>query len=485
MRFVLVAFALAAGCHARPVAPEPPTITCPGDPRCDDATVGQSVLNKVDVLFVLDDAPSMSVKLAALESALPSFLATLAGGSMPVSYHWGVVTTDLGAGPQTLPSFGCRPGGDGAKLRDAGGSGGVRYIDDNQLTGTSNVADVAGALAALVDVPATGCEFRQPLEAAYRALRSDVPENAGFLRSDALLVVLFLSDADDCSTPPTTDLFDPAATQYGTLDRFRCTQFGIACNGTPVPPMPISGLSGCTSQTMADGGKLFDVDRYLNFFNKPAAQGGVKVDPNHVILAAIAAPSDPVGVSITSPCAGDAGVAMCPTLNRSCISVSDQRFAGDPAVRLNSVVSAARNDNLASVCNGDDTAPLDAVARMILAQTTMGCLPTPVTTRVDGTPDCIVDDVTSNPDGSTTVTDLPWCTLNGHTPPCWQLEDRLAEYDAEGCTAPPAPPAATCKLPASCQPLVVAGTRQLYSITVDRGGAPTPVGTGTNITCAK
>ena len=48
-----------------------------------------------------------------------------------------------------------------------------------------------------------GCGFQQPLEATYLALHGDVPENAGFLRDDALLVVVYIVDKDDCSVPDT------------------------------------------------------------------------------------------------------------------------------------------------------------------------------------------------------------------------------------------------------------------------------------------
>jgi len=345
VRALIVSCLVVLGCHAGPVAP-PPQVTCEVDTSCGGVPiVPQIPPDKVDLLFVLDDAPSMSVKLASLKAAIPSFVAAL---DARLSYHFGVITADLGAGPQTLDAFGCHPGGDGAKMR---------------------ITDDPDALAALVDVPTTGCEFRQPLEAAYRALHEQIPENAGFLRSEALLAVVFVSDADDCSAPPATDLFDPAATQYGTLDRFRCTQFGIACNGMPVPATAVSELTGCTPQASADGGKLIDVDKYTNFFAKPAAQGGVKVDPQNIVLLGITAPSDPVGVSITSPCAGDASVAMCPTLNRSCVSVSDARFAGDPAVRLDAVVHAVRNQNEMSVCDRDDANALGALVDQIRSRT--------------------------------------------------------------------------------------------------------------------
>ena len=112
-----------------------------------------------------------------------------------------------------------------------------------------------------------------------------------------ILAVVYVTDEDDCSAPPTSDLFDPSTNgvnMYGTLHSFRCTQFGVQCNGMPVPPMSVSGLTGCQSQTMANGGKLFDIQKYTDFFTKPAAQGGVKVDPNDVILVGITSPADPV-----------------------------------------------------------------------------------------------------------------------------------------------------------------------------------------------
>jgi hypothetical protein len=467
VRCLLVSCLIAAGCHARPVASEP---------GCGDAIIPPSILrNKVDLLFVVDDAPSMAPKIAALQAGVPALLAALDAGEQPASYHFGVVTADLGA-----PAFGCHAGGDHGALRDAGGSGGVRYIDDNRIAGTSNVSDVGGALAALVDVPASGCAIRQPLEAAYRALHDQVPENAGFLRSDAVLAVVFVSDADDCSAPVTTDLFDASATQYGPLTRFRCTQFGIECNGMPLPAPPLSPQGGCTPRSPMDGGQLLDVQKYVDFFKRPAAQGGVKVDPDDVILAGMTGPSDPVAVRLDSPCSEDASATECAVLNHSCISPTNPLFAGDPAVRLDAVISAARHDNLSSICDTDDSSALRAVGNLIASRLGGGCLQQPVATRADGTPDCTVNDVTANPDGSTTTTAIPSCSFSA--PPCWRSVDELAAYDAEGCT-PPSPP--TCTLPSTCQPVVnpVDGKRQLYRIIVDRNGAPAPAATTPNVIC--
>ncbi|HWE31811.1 MAG TPA: hypothetical protein VHB97_27610, partial [Polyangia bacterium] len=457
------------------------------------------VKNKVDVLFVLDDSPAMGPMLDAWRASLPRLVAALdalATTGSPIWYHFGVVTGDLGAGVETLPALGCRPDGDGAKLHTGGltPAGGVHYLDDNLIAGTTNIfGDIAAALDELADVGAAGCAFQSPLEAAYRALHDY--NGFGFLRSDALLVVVFVGNSDDCSVAPTSDLFDGSAagvSAYGTLDRFRCTQFGIACNGAPVPPTSVSGLTGCTPRAPTDGGKLLDAQRYIDFLTNPAAQGGVKVDPDDVALVAVTAPSDPVGVIVTSPCSADASVASCPQLDHSCTSASDARFFGDPAVRLGTVIQSARNVVRASVCEQNDDAVVDAIGNQVTRFAAGRCLAEPLARRSDGTPDCIAEDVTANPDGSTSTAEIPSCAENGHVTPCWQLVDRLAQYDAQACTPPSMPPPPTCTLPQSCQPVTnpVDGTRELYTIVVARGttavGTPAlpPADTATRRACA-
>jgi hypothetical protein len=66
------------------------------------------------------------------------------------------------------------------------------------------VGGLAMNVACGVQLGDVGCSFEQPLEAALRAL-APAPEgrggdvNRGFLRDDSLLVVLQLTDEDDCS----------------------------------------------------------------------------------------------------------------------------------------------------------------------------------------------------------------------------------------------------------------------------------------------
>ena len=81
-------------------------------------------------------------------------------------------------------------------------------------------------------------------------------------------------------------------------------------------------LRAARRTNLSNGGKLTDIKPYINFFTKPAAQGGVKANPDDVILAAITAPSDPVGVDHHTPCA-DQTAPSCPILNHSCIDATN------------------------------------------------------------------------------------------------------------------------------------------------------------------
>ncbi|MGZ3441454.1 MAG: hypothetical protein ACXVDD_18170, partial [Polyangia bacterium] len=338
-----------------------------------------------------DDSPS-NPYLRELAARFPTFIKATqnaAAGGHPASYHIGIVTSDLGAGPEVLNQGQCHPDGDGGKLHVTPASnvglpaacqnfalaGGVRFIDYDQIAGTDNLmgvpaGDVATAFGCMSGVGSGGCGFEHVLESTYRALHDPPPENAGFLRDDALLVVFYITDEDDCSAPPDTDLFDPSpdgVAKYGTLHSFRCTQWGITCGSPPMPlsPMSMSGRDDCRPLTMAEGGKLFDVQRYIDFFARP---GGVKADPSDVILVSINAPPAPVGVSVTMPCADQVNTPSCPILNHSCVAPANPQFFGDPAVRVSAVVDAAVTTQRTSMCETDFSPAVDGLAQKIIAR---------------------------------------------------------------------------------------------------------------------
>jgi hypothetical protein len=393
-------------------------------------------------------------------------------------------------------------------------SGGLHYIDYNQITGTNNVVGgltVPEAFTCIASVGDQGCGLEHQLESAYRALHDPIPENQGFMRDGAILAVVYITDEDDCSAPDNTDLFantSQAMSSYGVLQSFRCTQFGIECNGKPLDGSAQNGLTGCTSYDLSNGGKLTDLKTYTDFFTKPAAQGGVKPDPNDVILVGITAPSDPVGVTVQMPCVQQSSVASCPVLNHSCIAATDPNFFGDPAVRVNAVVKGAKHSSLTSICDTDYTAAIKSLGDLIISQIGVGCLNSPIANRADGTPDCVVTDVTTKSDGSQVSTEVPSCAENNNQVPCWRKDDKLATYNSGSCFQSPLP--MSCMLPSTCQPVVQAAhlqdmplpkcagtgaaadpaTCELASVSIDRGvdstGKPNPAPPGTvaQVACA-
>jgi hypothetical protein len=385
------------------------------------SSLGQTK-DKVDILFMVDDSPSMTPKQTELQARFPELIKALddmAAGGSPVDYHIGVVTSDLGAGP--TPYGGCTPGGLGAKLQPIGRghlancqppTGGLNFIDYNQITGTNNLptgVDLASEFTCMASVGASGCGFEHQLEAAYKALHDcmpdasgaypncTIPENKGFLRPDSVLVVLLLTDEDDCSADPNTDLFDPNQTAYGADLSYRCTNYGIECTqggSEQLMPYGDSGgaLSSCQSAPNFNGagpGKLYDLSRYLNFFTMPTSAGGVRDGAGNLVLAAIDAPSAPVQSIVANPmtfapCAAGAtidGQKCAVLLQHSCNASSS--FFGDPAVRINQLVNASAGSLVSSICDMDYTSAMSSVAQQI-GMRVMGITPTAPTTGSSG-----------------------------------------------------------------------------------------------------
>ena len=341
--------------------------------------------DKVDILFVIDDSASMAPKQAQLKASFPTFMQAMESATTghAISFHIGVVTSDLGAA-QSTASSNCRTGGLGARLQPLGRAHPancrppmrVPYIDYNRIDASNNLPagqDLPTTFACMASVGDTGCGFEHQLEASYRALNGSVRENAGFLRSNSIVVVVYVTDEDDCSASPTTDLFDLNKTSiYGPLNSYRCTRYGIACAGR-LPPYGDSGgpLAACVAAPNPSDtgpGKLFDVSRYVNFFTKA---GGLRRDPNDVILAAISAPSAPVQIIVGNPgsyqpCApGTTPDGNCAVLlQHSCVS-SVLGIVGDPAVRLNQVVVSAAHHQQTSICDSDYSSSLASLGALI------------------------------------------------------------------------------------------------------------------------
>lgn len=179
-------------------------------------------IESVDILLVVDSSGSIAEESEALKAELPRMLNAIVTGSAEdtsfppaSSVHVAVVTSDMGSG-----------GAEGIDRCFGLGDDGV-FVTPGEAGVTCDVAypgylayDGGPAAIATVEtvscVPLTGsegCGYEMPLEAGLKALwpASDPGvtflegsghgegENAGFLRPDSLLVVVVVTDEDDCS----------------------------------------------------------------------------------------------------------------------------------------------------------------------------------------------------------------------------------------------------------------------------------------------
>ncbi len=157
-------------------------------------TYAQEFKPKADILLVVDDSCSMQDKQAALASNFNSFITY--AKSAQVDYQIGVTTTtNVACNPFTCG--GSSKGPFGQMVLDAPTN--LKFVTPT----TPALADVFGRL---VKVGIDGSGLEEPLATAVLALTPPLiaNENAGFLRPEANLAVVVVSDASDQSPEPVT-----------------------------------------------------------------------------------------------------------------------------------------------------------------------------------------------------------------------------------------------------------------------------------------
>lgn len=187
-----------------PSAPSPPG-SSNGDDAGGDASEGvdPSCL-KMDIVFIIDDSGSMGEEQANLAANAPSFIAKLDALSSrtgaKIDYRVAVTTTGrtqtytLDPGPPFTPQTVTEHGENGAFLQRADCGMTIPWIE-------SSDPDRVAKFACAAQVGITGPSFEMPLEVFSLAVKERVTDgtNGGFLRDDALLAAVIITDADDCS----------------------------------------------------------------------------------------------------------------------------------------------------------------------------------------------------------------------------------------------------------------------------------------------
>ncbi len=328
----------------------------------------------VDVLFVIDGSPAMAGVQATLATDMPRLVDVLQMEAPDLQI--GVTTTD---GSGVLAGAGCP----GLAL-------GARWIRSAQRGGTTirnYTGELRDVFACMAGVGTTGPAVRQPLESMRRA----ITDNVGFVRFDALLLVVIVSNGDDCSLRAGARL--PA-------DPFACTEEALACDE---PDLRAPGEKhACTARTGAPD--LRDVDEYVQFIDALKA-------PYLADVAAIVGPETPVVV-------GD-GPALAP----SCTSTSTG-VSALPAVRTQAFTHAFTGRSLAvSLCDDDLGDALDHFGFPDPGD--LACLDgqlvdlDPATDGIQ--PDCAVTLVSSGGDPQDVGQVVPQCDSLHYTTPCWAL----------------------------------------------------------------
>jgi len=302
-------------CLDRPVALQQPTTS-----RVSTVLYRSQQVDKIDLLFMIDNSASMGDKQRILAQAVPDLLTRLTtprcidvgsraavardpatgqcpDGSEPefepvTDIHIGVISSSIGG----HGSDACAPGTfygynptqeDMSHLLTRGksqpqvdtyqGKGYLQWDPEQKLTppGTGKIEDLTGRFTDIVaGVGEQGCWYEASLEAWYRFLVDPAPyanlvkrpcddahpesqcvfpegvdatvltQRADFLRSDSLLVVIMLSDENDCSLLDSGESFLALQDKDGKADWHR-TRPTDECAVDPDDPE-------CTSCKFAD-----------------------------------------------------------------------------------------------------------------------------------------------------------------------------------------------------------------------------------------
>lgn len=210
--------------------------------------------NATDILFVVDNSCSMSQEQSSLAVNFASFIQIV--DAIDIDYHIGVTTTDTG---------------------DDGHLQGTQHII------TQNSADPAGSFAFNVNLGTSGSATERGLHCGYLALGGggngnlqSGGANEGFVRPDAGLRVIFVSDEPEQSS---------SVLNWGVGDYVNFYQ-GLKPNPDHVVLSDISGgMTGCSGA----GGSATNGSGYVSATNMTNGISASICDPNWVsTLSALA-----------------------------------------------------------------------------------------------------------------------------------------------------------------------------------------------------
>jgi hypothetical protein len=418
----------------------------------------------VDILFVIDDSGSMRNEQENLQAQFVTLINELENvqGGLP-DVHIGVVSTDLGTGGHTSIRYCETLGGDQGILGQVKGvdraetciGPGQRYVVDvapteciidrtDDMTCRSHtctqadcdrvaaenevlqlVTDAQGCprcrnyddtlsevFSCLAEMGTAGCGFEQPLEAMHLALNeNETPENSGFLRYDAYLAAVIITDEDDCSAAQPDVIFDPDPalnnldSELGYLHSFRCFEFGVTC---AVDDRQATGPRADCAPREDEAALLYQISRYTAFMES------IK-DPAQTVVAAIAGPVEEHVTVIRN-------AQQQPEVKQTCSD--DTGYGAKPGVRLRAFVAhfneadALSGWAYTSVCESNFSPALEGIGNKIAEAMKVQCPGYPYAGCRNGPagtacspclPQCELYDVEGRGTENEQKMTIPWC----------------------------------------------------------------------------
>lgn len=341
-----------AAIGADTTSPPPGTEHDSGVPRTDSSgmVTGQGDL---DVIFVVGTWSSMGRHQEALAAGSRAFLSDLQAAGLDLRI--GVMSADIGAqatGYVRIPDTTCKLEGDGGSLLVKAGCGlnaGATYLQ--VANGSANVSGQAtDALACMLKLGDTGCTYGQPLAALLRKLPANPAE---FLRKSATLLVVFVTDADDCSAGFVSQFFDDPHGPFQAR-RLRCAIQGHICNARSLEEVEQTWpLSSCREEILPDD--LLAVRDLVPKIKK------LKEDPNAVKVAVVTGWPQDVSQATYSIYTHSSGALQLADV------CSSEHGSAQPALRLKAFVDAFGPRGLAlSLCADDLSPTLRQVAQLAI-----------------------------------------------------------------------------------------------------------------------
>jgi hypothetical protein len=401
---------LLCACPSQELAPLAPCVI-----SAANVDVAQNGVDKVDVLFVVDNSGSMAQEQAKLSQQLQRLVSVLATGKregqpdfQPVaSLHLGVISSDMGVhGQPNITSCAKDFGDNGALLSSVqvAVQGVVTELDGVRTQaiaprpecanvsvnrfleferGKSDPVEVARQFGCIAELGVQGCGFEQQLESTLRALAPSTNTsfsrgsagqgapggfNASFLREDAVLVVIMVSDEEDCSSPDAS---------RDILYRLDPNAANVLCTRNPQALHPVSRyVEGLLSLKRA---AYSDRIIFAGIVGVPTASSTANKSLDQILaMPEMAVRED-----------GLMRLGLIP----SCVASNDAGRA-DPARRMVEVAKGfGKNGVITSICEDDYGPALNAVIAKIADKLSGACLPRQLKVNSQGLVECKVVEV--------------------------------------------------------------------------------------------